>query len=342
VYVWNQNGSQPEGTTTFIGRLTTETDTYIRSTSEITPDGRYFVFKSFAPMTTNDTDNAADVYRYDDVTGELLRISVGASGTGGNGDGFDAGLPEAPEHTHPSITDDGELIVITTSEALSADDGNGAPDVYIWRNEHTSLLSTGSVGGGASGASVDATGRSIYFGSPQQLTRDDTDSVSDVYDARIDGGINFAKVENCSGEACQPDQSGGQLMPTPATRRTRGAGNYQRATVSIGALSRSQSAKLASGSRVGLDVTVSEGGKVTLKGTSLIGKKAQQAFAASRRTVQPGQIQVPVTLSKNALAHLRKAGTLKLQLTAEFADATPSTRSLTLKGPTSRAKRQGG
>ncbi len=159
-------------------------------------------------MTPNDTDNAADIYRYDDVTGELIRISVGTSGTGGNGDGLDAEMPQAAEHTHPSITDDGQEIVFATSEALSADDGNGAPDVYIWKNGHTSLLSTGSVGGGATAADIDASGRNIYFESSQQLTQEDTDSVSDVYDARIDGGVSFARVENCTGEACQPPAVG--------------------------------------------------------------------------------------------------------------------------------------
>jgi Tol biopolymer transport system component len=345
MYVWNQNGSQPEGTTTFIGRLDESRDVYIRSTSEITPDGRYFLFRTYYPMTPNDTDNAADVYRYDDVTGELLRVSVGTSGTGGNGDGFDAEIPQAEEFMHPSITDDGQEIVFATSEALSADDGNGAPDVYIWKDGHTALLSTGSVGGGATAADIDASGKNIYFESSQQLSQEDTDSVSDVYDARIDGGVSFARVEKCTGEACQPQQSGVQPTPTPGTGGSNGAGNYQRATVSITSPSPSQLAKLASGKRVGLNVTVSGGGKLSLKGMGLIGKKQKLAFAATRRTVQAGQVQVPVSLGKSALAHLRNAGSLKLQLSAEFADATPSTTALTLKAPraaTARAKQQEG
>jgi hypothetical protein len=342
MYVWNEDESQPEGTTTFIGRLTASSDGFIRRTSEITPDGRYFLFRSFYPMTPTDTDNAADIYRYDDVTGELIRISVDASGTGGNGDGLNAEMPQAPEHMHPSITDNGEEAVFATSEALSADDGNGASDVYIWKDGHTALISTGSVGGGATSADIDASGKNIYFESVQQLSQEDTDSVSDVYDARIDGGVSFAKVEKCIGEACQPQESGVQPTPTPGTLRSNGAGNYQRATVSIGALSPSQLAELASGRQVGLKVKVSGGGTISLKGMSLIGKKQKLAFAATRHVVQAGQVQVPVSLGKNALAHLRKAGSLKLQLSVEFADATPSTTSLTLKAPTARAKRQEG
>ena len=342
IYVWNENGSQHEGTTTFIGRLAEGRDAYARLSGEITPDGRYFVFPSYAPLTPSDTDNAQDIFRYDDVTGELSRISVGTSGAGGNEDGMDANIPQDAEHTHPSITDDGQIIVFSTSEALSPDDGNGAPDVYIWKNGRTALLSTGSVGGGAGGAMIDGSGRNIYFGSGQQLTREDTDSVGDVYDARINGGVSFAKVENCTGEACQPPQSGVQTVPPPSTNRSDGAGNYKRATVSINAPSRSQLAKLAAGGRVGLNVTVSEGGKLSFKGTGLIGKKRTLAFAATRRTVQAGPVQMPVSLGKTALAHLRKAGSLKLQLSAEFADATPSTRSLTLISPKARAKRQEG
>ena len=342
IYVWNGTGSQPDGTTTFIGRLAEGRDAYARLSGEITPDGRYFVFPSYAPLTPTDTDDAQDIYRYDDVTDELTRISVGASGTGGNGDGLDASIPQNAEHTHPSITDDGQVIVLSTSEALSADDGNGAPDVYIWKDGRTALLSTGSVGGGAGGAMIDASGRNIYFGSGQQLTREDTDSVGDVYVARINGGVSFAKVENCTGEACQPPQSGIRPVPQPSTTRSNGVGNYQRANVSINAPSRSQLAELAAGQRVELKATVSEGGKVSLKGTGLIGKKEKQVFAATRSAVQAGQVQMPVSLGKSALAHLRRAGSLKLQLTVEFADATPSSKSLILKAAKARAKRQEG
>ena len=45
-------------------------------------------------MTPTDTDNAADIYRYDDVTGELIRVSVDAAGTGGNGDDHAERSPE--------------------------------------------------------------------------------------------------------------------------------------------------------------------------------------------------------------------------------------------------------
>ncbi len=341
LYVWNEDGSLPEGTTTFIGRLTDNP----RPTSEITPDGRYFLFSTHAELTPTDTDNAADIYRYDDVTGELIRVSVDASGTGGNGDGFNAEMPQAAEFTHPSITSDGEEVVFATSEALSADDGNGAPDAYIWKDGHTSLISTGSVGGGATAAYIDGSGRNVYFESSQQLTQEDTDSVSDVYDARIDGGFSFAKIEKCTGEACQPPQSGIEPGPTPGTNRASGAGNYRPATVSIGALSHSQLKKLASGKEVSLTVTVSGGGKLSLRATGMVGKGKKQVFAATRSTVQPGKVQVPVSLSAAALGQLRKAGHLKLQLSVEFADATPSTRSLNLKtstAPPARSKRKDG
>lgn len=348
LYVWHQDTSHPEGETKFIGRLTAQPDfselfgeaewPYVKHESEVTSDGRYFAFKALTPLTPNDTDNAADLFRYDDSTGELIRVSVDAAGTGGNGDDQNIGFTAAKEHTHPGMTDDGQEIVFTTSEALSANDGNGAPDIYIWKEGHTALISTGSVGGGAQAAVMDGSGNNIYFSSTQKLTPEDTDSVSDVYDARIDGGFSFAHVENCSGEACQPEPQPEQAAPVPATYGANGSGNYQRATVSIDPLAAAQKKKLASGGRATINVRVSGAGSVSLEGSASVHKKPIQAFAASRRSVQPGPLGVPVKLGKGALAQLRKTGKLTIQVSAEFADAEPAGSAVTLKAPGGRAK----
>jgi hypothetical protein len=337
MYVWHQDASHPEGQTTFVGRLSAPGEG-IKATSEITPDGRYFLFRSYSPLTPTDTDNAADIYRYDLVTGELIRVSVDSAGTGGNGDSLDAEIPQAAEHTHPSITDDGEEVVFSTSEALSSDDGNGAPDVYIWKDGHTSLISTGSVGGGASGADIDASGRNVYFGSGQELTQEDTDSVGDVYDARVDGGVNFTKLEKCIGEACQPSHPGGNSVATPGTDQSKGSGNYQRATVSVKALSSSQLEKLATGGKVGLSVRVSGGGKISAKGTTVVRGKQVAVVAATSHAVQPGTVSLPISLSKSAQSQLRGKGALEVNLSVSFADSEPASSILRLRTAEARPR----
>jgi hypothetical protein len=225
LYVWRQDSSHPAGQTEFVGRLTTG------ATAQITSDGRYLALETATSLLATDTDNAADVYRYDTNTGELVRASTGPTGTGGNADGLDAALPHPSasslrgviEHTpHYSISDDGQKIIFDTSEALSPLDGNAAPDVYLWTPGRVSLISTGSVEGEISNASggvspvaaIAGSGRDIYFETNAALSPADGDERTDVYDARIDGGFSFA--ENvCSGEGCQPPVS----PPPPATPR---------------------------------------------------------------------------------------------------------------------------
>ena len=351
LYVWHQDAGDPEGRTTFIGKLPSSIDVEsIKSRTEITPDGRHLVFRAFSPLTPTDTDEASDVYRYDDAAGELTRVSVGATGTGGNGDGLNADIAPnnaytvrpgegATDYRHPAVSSDGGEVVFTTSEALADDDGNGAPDVYVWKDGHTALISTGSVGGGASDAIIDGSGRNIYFSSTQQLTQEDTDSVMDLYDARVDGGVSFARVEKCTGEGCQPPQPGARPVPTPDSKRSGGPGNHRRATVTVMPLTSSELATLAAGGQVELSVKVSEGGKITVRGTTVIQKRQKQAFTATRRAVQAGTAKLSVALSKPALARLRRAGSLKLEIAVEFADATPSTSSVTLRASSAKAAR---
>ncbi len=345
-YVWQKTPSHPEGETKFIGQVTSAADvSNLRSSSQTTPNGRFLAYRAFTPMVETDTDNSADIYRYDADTGELIRVSTDASGVGGSGDGLDANLSRAVnEHARPNMSADGQQIVFSTSEALSADDGNGASDIYLWRGGHTSLVSTGAVGGGANEPLIDNSGDDIYFTTAQALTADDVDNVTDVYDARRNGGFSFAVVSSCAGEGCQSTRSAPPPDAAPATDHARGTGNYRPATVSIAPLSSSQRAKLAAGGRVGLTVKVSGAGTIALRATASLGKKQKQVFEASRRMVQAGQASLPVTLSNSARGQLGRTGSLKIQISAEFADAEPATSSATLKSPTAKAthsKRRG-
>ncbi len=129
LYVWQQDEAHPAGQTTFIGTLD-ENDLV----SQITPSGRYLLFTTRSRLVSTDNDTARDVYRYDDESGELTRISTGVSGTGGNGE-FDASITGAGPGQQAggsasagAISEDGTKIVFTTEEALSPLDGNKAPD----------------------------------------------------------------------------------------------------------------------------------------------------------------------------------------------------------------------
>jgi hypothetical protein len=217
LYVWRQDAAHPAGQTTFIAP-NVGLSPGARSV-QVTPDGHYLALDTATPLLPTDSDNAADVYRYDADSGQLIRASTGATGTGGNADGFAAEFAGAfithgalEHNSHYAISDDGQKIVFNTAEALSPLDGNGGPDIYLWTPGRVSDISLGS---GEQGV-IDGSGENIYFQSGAVLTPGDGDQQEDVYDARVLGGFSFAEP-TCSGEACQSPVS------TPPAPKSRGS-----------------------------------------------------------------------------------------------------------------------
>ncbi len=221
LYVWRTDPAHPAGHSAFVGRLP-EGD---GSVAQTTPDGRYLVLQTRGSLIDTDTDSALDIYRYDAASAELARVSTAVSGTGGNGEVFDATLGSlngqskgsertpTPHNSHPAISDNGELIVFATGEALSPLDGNGEADAYLWKAGH--LLGSvaplvgrrkeinGEVVIDDGQVFIDGSGQNIYVQTAARLTATDVDVDLDVYDVRVGGG--FAQhQEGCAGETCQP------------------------------------------------------------------------------------------------------------------------------------------
>jgi hypothetical protein len=202
LYVWRQSAAHPTGQTTFVANLRLA-DQFLRRlrSPETTPDGRYLIFTTVNQLVATDTDTSADVYRFDADTEELTRVTTNVFGVAGNSDGLDASI------SGDATSDDGQKIAFNTTEALSPADGNNAPDAYLWTPARVSLISAGSVGSGGTGASIDASGRDIYFDTQGALSPADGDDSGDVYDARVGGGFSFAPTPACIDEGCQPDAS---------------------------------------------------------------------------------------------------------------------------------------
>jgi hypothetical protein len=234
LYVWHQDPAHPAGQTSFVGKVAA--NDVIIGGAQATPDGHYVVFTSAIPLVETDTDASRDVYRVDAETGKLDRVSTNILGVGGNGP-FDAFIPSfTSDGPKPgAVSDDGQKIVFTTSEPLAPVDGNGEPDAYLWTPSHTSLISTGAVGGGVSGTginqgqgllvAIDGSGHDIYFQTRGVLTPADVDTAVDIYDARVDGGFSFAEAAACSGEACQPPPSPSSPAPISPANKPNGEGN---------------------------------------------------------------------------------------------------------------------
>lgn len=229
LYVWRQDSLHPAGRTAFVGRLDSEDLSAGDQAPQLTPDGRFVVFTTATQLVPTDTDEVSDVYRYDVESGALARVSTNIFGVGGNGP-FDATIPKSG-----AVSEDGRKVVFTTSEALSPADGNAEPDIYLWTPARVSLISTGSVGGGAirkaglepirpANIAIDGSGQNIYFETRGALTPADGDDLGDIYAARVGGGVSFARAASCSGEACQAPSSESPSNPSPATAQSPGDG----------------------------------------------------------------------------------------------------------------------
>jgi hypothetical protein len=231
LYLFERDASYPDGRVVFI------TDLAVADSREwtvapglptnVTPEGRYLVFLSSGQLTADDTSEsgAKQVFRYDAVTGQLIRISIGNEGFDDNGNRSTPSpcgvntcsesaliVQEAVSSTRsdPTMSDDGRFVFFQSPLALTPgalDDvkvtigGEGLPvyaqNVYEWHEGHVFLISDGrdvSANNGADPAcpffsvcllGSDASGANVFFTTADGLVGQDTDGELDIYDARV-------------------------------------------------------------------------------------------------------------------------------------------------------------
>jgi DNA-binding beta-propeller fold protein YncE len=223
MYVFERDAAHPEGTVAFIATLPPgEEQSFQKDQPSVTPDGRYVVFTSRGRLTADDTSTsgAKQVFRYDAVTQQLIRISVGDNGFNDDGNTFEANLCESKqcsgdaiiasstslERRDQTMSHDGSFVffqspVGLTPQALDrvqiATREHGQPiyaqNVYEWHEGHVYLISDGrdtsTIGRfGLSSVELigaDATGANVFFSTTDSLVPTDTDTQLDYYDARI-------------------------------------------------------------------------------------------------------------------------------------------------------------
>ena len=263
------DGSCPKGLAPFPGPPQTENDDFLWHFGETpetqahpTPDGRFMLFQSFGQLTQDDTDNAADIYRYDLQTGQLNRISIGRRGNDANGNddaykaeighqGINNLLHEAAENGSRSISADGSVAIFNTAAPLVSRDTDLAAnpgcysndsgcDIYMWEEQGqgtctepggcVSLVSSGVDSHANNAASISASGRDIVFNTPRGMVPGDTDGVRDFYDARVNGGFHPAHPGPVcdSPELCQPEPPPPPAQPNVSTPNFVGTGNSQK------------------------------------------------------------------------------------------------------------------
>jgi PKD repeat protein len=165
----------------------------------ISDDGTVVVFSSSATnLVDDDTNQVADIFRMDLISGSLDRISVNRDLDEANND-----------NDAPDVSADGRFIVYESNATnLSVDnDSNGATDIYLYDSrtgltERVSINSEEEQGNGISrNPSVSDDGRFIVFESHStNLVADDANEVSDIFMRDRELGITYRLSVSNHGE----------------------------------------------------------------------------------------------------------------------------------------------
>jgi sugar lactone lactonase YvrE len=264
LYAYERDPAASSGHRAFIGTLSgADIKEWEQGFDEanVTPDGRFLVFTSHRALTADDSrpEGPAQVYRYDDQTGALVRISIGAQGFNDNGNAgasdanasiapariFTAAT-SAPRRPDPTMSNDGAYVffespVSLTSHALNdaptGNPGELAKNIYEYHDGEVSLISDGkdaSERGGVEQAvhllGSDATGANVFFATYDSLVKKDTDTQLDYYDAHICSAGEPCPPEaepaiQCAEEGCHRVAGTPPSSQTPATETFTGPGN---------------------------------------------------------------------------------------------------------------------
>jgi hypothetical protein len=249
---------EPEsGRTSFVATLASGDSAVWNPSDDARPafasleDGRYLMFASTAQLTADDASTVRQLFEYDAVTGELVRVSKGQTGSaypdGFGDDGNTLNPQEAPEMletaqyeaamlpTGPrvgsSVASTGAA-VFTSEDALAPGAVQESENVYEYREGNVYLVSPGGetpplVAPESRLLGIDQSGQDIFFFTGNQLTPQDQDTQADWYDAREGGGFPAPPAATeCSGEACrQPFPSPPSLPILGGTQITVGGDN---------------------------------------------------------------------------------------------------------------------
>ena len=201
-------------------------------------EGQFVVFASSRPdVTPDDTSSQTQLFEYDALTGELVRVTQGENEYNENGNGVAEGvealaLGERIEqigrfHDFKSLTNrlsvsgDGRTVFFESGGALSSRASSAARGCLSLYEFHSGgLISQGVVHLVSDGqdvqlvkgnfcgtqfAGMDASGANVLFNTDDPLLGSDVDGAQrDIYDARVDGGFPpVVSDQSCDGSGCE-------------------------------------------------------------------------------------------------------------------------------------------
>ena len=215
LYVFERDAAYPTGRLAFVAGLAAgDAPDWQREDErpvQATPDGRFLVFQSQADLTPGDTSSEQQVFEYDALTEELVRVSVSEAAYATGAAAADANPSTIPR---PEFAGEAQPTAAASALAISASGGEvvfssragltrsaadaaaaGATSIYEYRSSGSIasgsvyLISDGSSIFSPSLRGIDASGENIFFKTAEPLLAGDGDTQFDVYDARVHGGF---------------------------------------------------------------------------------------------------------------------------------------------------------
>jgi DNA-binding beta-propeller fold protein YncE len=302
----------------------------------VSPDGRYLAVNSFKALTARSLANpracsaspvhgslpgtCPTVYRFDVQADDIVCVSCSPDGSPPAGI---SGLgPGTLGNYHGRIVGDDGRVFFDTPNALVAGDANGSQDVYEFADGQPHLISRAAPNTSSRIADSSASGNDVFFYTDDRLVGQDQDAATDVYDARIGGGLagQMRPVPDaaCGGVECR-EPSPGQPAGAAAATDEALPGNAPPAGTPRAHLS----VVRASVGHTTVLITV----KASVRGR--LRASGPRVSAAVRELARAGSYSLSVPLSKSAkrlrARHRAFAVRVRITLTPPFGSAAVTT-----------------
>jgi hypothetical protein len=221
--------------------------------SEVTPDGQHLVLESGRRLTGYNNlsikthEPVPEVFLYDTATNHLSCVSCNPSGEppvhgadlGGqdsaNQDGLGVSYSNYLYHPH-WMSNDGSRVFFNSGDAVVPQDSDGSVDVYEWERDGAGSCQQGAgclylLSGGVSASpsyfvDASASGEDVFFVTRAQLVPQDRNFNTDLYDARVNGGVSQLTASACTGTGCQGVPPAPPIFATPSSVTFNGIGNF--------------------------------------------------------------------------------------------------------------------
>ncbi|HST56337.1 MAG TPA: hypothetical protein VLJ42_10670 [Solirubrobacteraceae bacterium] len=222
-----------------------------------------------------------------------------------------------------NVLDDGAYF-FETRDALLSRDTNGRYDVYRYLDGDLDLISTGRDPEDSHFGDASEDGDDVFFLTYDRLVGQDRDSLTDLYVARVGGGLASqypVPDPDCQDDACQGPPTAPPLLKDLGSVDFAGRGNVPASGAGSVSISISKLRPVI-GSAARLRVRVPGAGRVSVTGSS-VRKRSKSAARAQTVTIR-------VSLSSKARQTLKKKRKLSVRVRVAFSSRTGGSASKTV------------